>query len=78
MDLFAVACTLGNIAYELRLKLIQPLHAEAILDAVLARLDELNSGQPAQDPAQFGFASQPHSSPDKSHSNNGLQVVPMK
>jgi hypothetical protein len=46
-DLRGIASDLGKIAYELRLKLIQPLHAEAVLDAVLDRLDLLTEEQPA-------------------------------
>ena len=41
MELFSVANLLGKIASELRLRLIQPLHAEAVIDAALARLDQL-------------------------------------
>ena len=78
MDLFTIAGTLGNIAYELRTKLIQPLHAEAILDAVLARLDRLNAGEQATAPMQFGSSAPPQPGFDKSHSSNGLQVVPLK
>ena len=40
-DLFSIATTLGKVAYELRLKLTQPLHAQTVLDAVLARLDQI-------------------------------------
>jgi len=40
-DLFGLANGLGKVASELRLKLITPLHAEAVLDALLVRLDEL-------------------------------------
>jgi hypothetical protein len=40
-DLFGLANGLGKVACELRLKLITPLHAEAVLDALLARLDVL-------------------------------------
>ena len=40
-DLFGIANGVGNVACELRLKLITPLHAEAVLDALLARLDQL-------------------------------------
>ncbi len=40
-DLPGIAHGLGKIACELRLKLIQPLHAEAVLDAVMDRLDQL-------------------------------------
>ena len=67
MDLFGIACSLGKIASELRLRLIQPLHAEAVLNAVLARLDEL-----AEEKAQIATAV------DKSHHNNGLRISPMK
>jgi hypothetical protein len=38
-DLRGIANGLGELAYELRT--LTPLHAEAVLDAVLARLDEL-------------------------------------
>ena len=67
MDLFGVACSLGKIASELRLRLIQPLHAEAVLCAVLARLDEL-----AEEQARLATAD------GKSHHDNGLQISPMK
>lgn len=40
-DLHGLANGLGKIAYELRLNLITPLHAEAVLHALLARLDVL-------------------------------------
>jgi len=40
-DLFGLANGLGKVASELRLKLVTPLHAEAVLDALLARLDVL-------------------------------------
>ena len=40
-DLIGLANGLGKVACELRLKLTTPLHAEAVLDALLARLDVL-------------------------------------
>jgi hypothetical protein len=67
MDLFSVACSLGKIAYELRMRLVTPLHAEAVLDAVLARLDQLTS-ETEQEPVPQA----------KSHENNGLHAAPMK
>jgi hypothetical protein len=67
MDLFGVAGSLGKIASELRLRLIQPLLAEAVLCAVLARLDEL-----AEEQAQLATED------GKSHPDKGLQISPMK
>jgi hypothetical protein len=40
-DVSGVAGALGKIACELRLKLITPVYAEAVLDAIEARLDQL-------------------------------------
>jgi hypothetical protein len=70
MDVFAVACTLGNIAYELRLKLILPLHAEALLKALLGRLDQLTG--------ELDPELSPPEDRDKPHHNSGLHVVPVK
>ena len=69
-DLQGVANGLGKIAYELRLKLTTPLHAEAVLDAVLARLDQLT--------AKLDAESYPAEDRDKPHRNNGLHAVPVK
>ncbi len=44
-DLAGIANGIGKVACELRLKLITPLHAEAVLDAALARLDQLTEEQ---------------------------------
>lgn len=41
MNVFAVACLLQNTLHELRTKVIPPLHAEAIFDAAVARLEHL-------------------------------------
>ncbi|MBV8632285.1 MAG: hypothetical protein JOZ83_15260 [Silvibacterium sp.] len=41
-DVSGVASALGKIACELRLKLITPVHAEAVLDAIETRLDQLS------------------------------------
>ena len=65
MDLFSVACSLGKIAYELRMRLITPLHAEAVLGAIVARLDQLTA---ATNPSEAA----------KSSDNNGLHAAPMK
>ena len=44
-DLRGIADGLGKVACELRLKFITPLHAEAVIDAALARLDQLTEAQ---------------------------------
>ena len=41
MDLLYTAGVLLNTVHELRAKVIPPLHAEAILDAAVGRLEEL-------------------------------------
>jgi hypothetical protein len=41
MNIFSIACTLQNTIYELRGKLIPPLHVEAILEAAITRLEQL-------------------------------------
>jgi hypothetical protein len=76
-DLFCIATTLGKVAYELRTKLVQPLHAQAILDAVLARLDQITD-QIAPEPLD-GVES-PNSQincdlPQSSHGMNELQTT---
>jgi len=70
MDLLAVASTVGKVAYELRLKFITPLHAEALLKALLARIDQLTG---ELDPELSTAEDR-----DKPHHNNGLHVVPVK
>jgi hypothetical protein len=53
-DLRGIANGLGKLAYEIRLKVLTPLHAEAVLDAVLARLDELTEDQLTGEDQPYG------------------------
>jgi hypothetical protein len=69
-NLFDIAITLGKTAYELRMKLTQPLHAQAVLDAVLARLDQITG---ELDPETLC-----NQSPDNSQENNDLRRVPIE
>jgi len=73
MDIFSIACTLQNTVYELRAKLIPPLHAEAILEAATTRLEQMTrrSGSGA-----VGLLAAAPS--DNSHRNNQLHAAPVK
>ena len=69
MDMFALAITLGGTVRSLRSGEIPPLHAQAIFDAAIARLERLIEEQSelaAQCPAR------------NTHQHNRLQVVPAK
>jgi hypothetical protein len=72
MNVVTVACVLQNTVYELRTKVIPPLHAQAIFDAAASRLEHL-----IEEHAQLTSTTAAHRG-DKSHQNNGLQVVPIK
>jgi hypothetical protein len=78
MGLFSVANMLGKIVYEFREKLISPLHAQLLLDATAARLEELSEtlGQEMEESAYVAQAAQAF--PDNLHGNNRLQVVSIK
>jgi hypothetical protein len=71
MNVFAVACLLQNTLYELRTKVIPPLHAEAIFDAALARLEHLKVEE-----ARVMLAHAERT--DNSHQKNQLHPAPMK
>ena len=67
MDLLDLTLTLYNTVYELRRKIIPPLHAYALFDAAADRLNRLiEEEQPPIVP------------PPDSHSSNRLDVAPMK
>jgi hypothetical protein len=75
-DVFMVAGILQNTIYELRAKLVPPLHAKAIIDAAMDRLDYLKeepwlAEEHARLTAHFGQTNNPNQ-------NNRLHVVPMK
>jgi hypothetical protein len=72
-DLRGIANGLGKIAYELRLKLVTPLHAEAVLDAALARLDQLTEEFDQLTQEQVGAHPVPKACP-----GNELQTVGVK
>lgn len=77
MNLFSVANLLGKIASELRLRLIQPLHAQVVIDATLARLDQLTGEQAGE----YSLAQSPSPHPpdsNKPHENNRLHLVPIE
>jgi len=48
--LAGVTGALGKVAHELRTKFITPVHAEAVLDAIEARLDQIMEAIPADPP----------------------------
>ena len=70
MDLFSVANVLGNTVQELRTRAIPPLHAEAIFEAAIIRLEHLMAAQlssrPSADPAPNSIY------------NNRLHILPLK
>lgn len=72
MNVPSITRVLQNTVCELRTKDIPPLHAQAIFDAAASRLEQLSEEQARRTRAA---AARPG---DKSHQNNGLQVVPMK
>ena len=73
MNLYSVVNVFANIVEEYRERLIPPLQAQAIVDAILNRLDEL-----------MGYSHPVQSSPSspmgdtKSHQEKRLHAVPMK
>jgi hypothetical protein len=71
MNVFAVTCLLQSTLYELRTKVIPPLHAEAIFDAAVARLEHLKVEEARVMLAQAGRT-------DNSHQKNQLHALPMK
>lgn len=84
MDLFTVALTLCNTVYSLRTRLIPPLHAQVILDAAAARLEELTEelerlteerARLTEEQEQAQFAQTAATTPNNSHGNNQLHVV---
>ncbi|MBV8436229.1 MAG: hypothetical protein JOY95_01800 [Silvibacterium sp.] len=70
MNLFEVALTLYNTVFELRGKYMPPLHAYAIFEAALHRLDQILV---MEAPPHLDFAP-----PTKPNANNGLHTAPMK
>jgi len=69
-DVSGVAGALGKIACELRLKLITPLHAEAVLDAIEARLDQITG--------KFAPEISDNQTRSNSQKSNGLQAAAME
>jgi hypothetical protein len=73
MDLFTVALTLVNTLYELRAKLIPPLHAQAIFGAAATRLEDLHDQEVLVNSKQAVATP-----PANSNHTNRLHAVPMK
>lgn len=69
MDMFSLAITLGGTVSLLRSGEIPPLHAQAIFDAAIARLEQLIEEQAMLSAQRTAV---------NSHQHNRLQVAPAK
>ena len=77
MNMATVGCVLQNTVYELRTKVIPPLHAEAILTAANTRLEQLIvEARLAEEQARLILAQAGYS--DNPSQNSRLQVCPVK
>ena len=76
MDVFAITLTLSNTVHELRTKVIPPLHAQAIFDAVPPGSNSCTI-RPLRRPGSRNLSPSPVNA-RKPNSNNGLHVASLK
>ena len=82
MDMFELAVTLLDTTFELQHKYLPPLHAYAIFQAAISRIDRLaEEAWMAREQARMAFAQTPHRqpmAPINPNQNNQLNPSPTK